>query len=104
MYRPSTAEEPPAAPSPAAPAAPADEAGAEGADEGAGAGAGAGGAGSPGHAEQLLAVCRYWDRECAGYLLDEDLEEIAYMVSEDLSRECALLPLLGPLPMEREGD
>lgn len=37
--------------------------------------------------EGLLTACRYFDRECAGYLLDEDLEEIAYMVSEDLSRE-----------------
>jgi hypothetical protein len=37
--------------------------------------------------ENLLTACRFYDRDCAGYLADEDLEEIAYMVSDSLSSE-----------------
>ncbi|PRW20657.1 SWI SNF-related matrix-associated actin-dependent regulator of chromatin subfamily A 1 isoform X1 [Chlorella sorokiniana] len=37
--------------------------------------------------ENLLTACRFYDRDCAGYLADEDLEEIAYMVSDSLSRK-----------------
>ena len=40
-----------------------------------------------GVSEHLLTACRFYDRECAGYLSDEDLEEIAYMVSDSLSSE-----------------
>lgn len=35
----------------------------------------------------LPLACRYFDTTGVGYLLDEDLEEIAYMVEEDMSRE-----------------
>lgn len=49
---------------------------------------GAGAAPAAGVSEHLLAACRFYDRECAGYLEDEDLEEIAYMVSDSLSSEC----------------
>ncbi|GAB4821065.1 hypothetical protein N2152v2_008111 [Parachlorella kessleri] len=52
----------------------------------AGAAAGAA-AGDSSGGDPLLLCCRYFDRECAGYLLDEDLEEVAYMVAQDLSRK-----------------
>jgi len=38
--------------------------------------------------ENLLTACRFFDRELAGYVADDDLEEIAYMVSDSLSSEC----------------
>lgn len=44
-------------------------------------------AAAAGVSENLLTACRFYDRECAGYLADEDLEEIAYMVSDNLSSE-----------------
>lgn len=47
------------------------------------AGGAAGAAAAPtGYVENLLTACRYYDRDLAGYLADEDLEEIAYMVSD----------------------
>ncbi|KAL4450685.1 hypothetical protein ABPG77_001041 [Micractinium sp. CCAP 211/92] len=40
-----------------------------------------------GKVENLLTVCRFFDRELAGYLADEDLEEIGYMVCDSMSRK-----------------
>lgn len=51
------------------------------------AGDGAAASAAAGLSENLLTACRFYDRECAGYLADEDLEEIAYMVSDSLSSE-----------------
>lgn len=52
------------------------------------AGGAAGAAAAPtGYVENLLTACRYYDRDLAGYLADEDLEEIAYMVSDTHSRK-----------------
>lgn len=45
----------------------------------------AGGGGDP-----LSLACRFFDRGLAGYLEDDDLEEIGYMVADNLSS--ALLP------------
>lgn len=41
-----------------------------------------------GKLENLLTACRFFDRELAGYLADDDLEEIAYMVCDSMSSEC----------------
>ena len=41
-----------------------------------------GGSGDP-----FLLACRFFDRECAGYLEADDLEEITFMVSDGISRE-----------------
>jgi len=35
----------------------------------------------------FLLACRFFDRECAGYLEADDLEEITFMVSDGISRE-----------------
>ncbi|KAL4433711.1 hypothetical protein ABPG75_000152 [Micractinium tetrahymenae] len=48
---------------------------------------GAAAAAPAGKVEHLLTACRYFDRELAGYLADEDLEEIGYMVSDNMSRK-----------------
>ena len=41
--------------------------------------------GPPG--DPFLLACRFFDKECAGYLDADDLEEIAFMVSDGISRE-----------------
>lgn len=63
----------------------------------------AAGAGLPaGKAECLLTACRFFDRELAGYLADEDLEEIGYMVCDSMSSERrGLLVLCHVLPTPR---
>ena len=38
-------------------------------------------------ADSFLLACRFFDRECAGYLAADDLEEIAFMSSDGISRE-----------------
>lgn len=38
-----------------------------------------------GPAEPLRLACRYFDLGCAGYVDGEDLEEILYMVSDQIS-------------------
>ena len=43
----------------------------------------------------LLLACRFFDRKCAGYLETEDLEEVLYMTSADVSRECRVVFLGG---------
>ena len=50
---------------------------------------------APGQAEPLSVACRWFDRECAGYLEGEDLEEIIFMVSDAISSAlpCCVLPL-----------
>ena len=37
--------------------------------------------------DPFLLACRFFDPECAGYLDADDLEEIAFMVSDGISRE-----------------
>ena len=37
--------------------------------------------------EPLFVACRFFDRECTGYIEGEDLEEILFMVSDAISRE-----------------
>ncbi|KAL3155440.1 hypothetical protein ABBQ38_010996 [Trebouxia sp. C0009 RCD-2024] len=37
-------------------------------------------------ADSFLLACRFFDRECAGYLAADDLEEIAFMSSDGISR------------------
>ena len=37
--------------------------------------------------EPLSVACRWFDYGCAGYMRDEDLEEIAFMVCDDISRK-----------------
>lgn len=44
--------------------------------------------------DPFLLACRFFDRECAGYIEADDLEEIAFMVSDGISRECCLLSSL----------
>ena len=44
-------------------------------------------AGITGHQDSFLLACRFFDRDCAGWLEADDLEEIAYMVSTNVSRE-----------------
>lgn len=41
--------------------------------------------------EPLFVACRFFDRECTGYIEGEDLEEILFMVSDAISRERSLL-------------
>lgn len=41
--------------------------------------------------EPLFVACRFFDRECTGYIEGEDLEEILFMVSDAISREHLLL-------------
>ena len=43
------------------------------------------GASSSPSEEPLIAACRWFDHGCAGYIRDEDLEEIAFMVCNDIS-------------------
>lgn len=38
--------------------------------------------------DTFVQACRFFDRECAGYLDADDLEEIAFMVSDSISRTC----------------
>jgi hypothetical protein len=45
------------------------------------------GAAAQGQRESFLLACRWFDRECAGYLEADDLEEILFMVSDDVSSE-----------------
>ena len=44
-------------------------------------------AGGSGASDSFLLACRFFDKECAGWLEAEDLEEIAYMVSDSVSRK-----------------
>ena len=37
--------------------------------------------------DPFLLACRFFDRECAGYLAADDLEEIAFMSSDCISRK-----------------
>ena len=37
--------------------------------------------------DSFLQACRFFDRECIGYLDADDLEEIAFMVSDGISRK-----------------
>ena len=37
--------------------------------------------------DPFLLACRFFDRECAGHLDADDLEEIVFMVSDSMSRE-----------------
>lgn len=37
--------------------------------------------------DTFLQACRFFDRECIGYLDADDLEEIAFMVSDGISRK-----------------
>ena len=37
--------------------------------------------------DPFLLACRFFDRECAGHLDADDLEEIVFMVSDSISRE-----------------
>ena len=37
--------------------------------------------------EPMLVACRWFDREMAGYIAGEDLEEIAFMVSDGMSSQ-----------------
>ena len=37
--------------------------------------------------DPFLLACRFFDRECAGYLAADDLEEIAFMSSDGISRK-----------------
>ena len=37
--------------------------------------------------EPMLVACRWFDRELAGYIAGEDLEEIAFMVSDGMSSQ-----------------
>lgn len=39
--------------------------------------------------DNFLQACRFFDRECIGYLDADDLEEIAFMVSDGISRKHA---------------
>ncbi|DBB00253.1 TPA: hypothetical protein ACH3X1_014082 [Trebouxia sp. C0004] len=39
-----------------------------------------------GSGDPFLLACRFFDRECAGYLEADDLEEITFMVSDGISR------------------
>ena len=51
--------------------------------------------------EPVLVACRWFDRELAGYIAGEDLEEIAFMVSDGMSSQSAcpsLAVLLDRLP------
>ena len=50
---------------------------------------------APGQAEPLSVACRWFDRECAGYLEGDDLEEIFFMVSDAIS---SALPCCKPPP------
>ncbi len=52
-----------------------------------------------GKVENLLTVCRFFDRELAGYLADEDLEEIGYMVSDSMSSERGMEPVALSIPL-----
>ena len=36
--------------------------------------------------DPFLAVCRWWDRECAGYLRAEDVEEVLLYTADFISR------------------
>lgn len=36
--------------------------------------------------DPFLAVCRWWDRECAGYLRAEDVEEVLLFTADTISR------------------
>ena len=47
-------------------------------------------------ADSFLLACRFFDKDCAGWLEAEDLEEIAYMVCSSISREAciAISPVL----------
>ncbi len=47
----------------------------------------AGKSSTEGSGEPFLLACRFFDRECAGYLEADDLEEITFMVSDGISRE-----------------
>jgi hypothetical protein len=38
--------------------------------------------------DSLFLACRFFDRNCVGYLDADDLEEILYMVSPAVSSEC----------------
>ncbi len=40
--------------------------------------------------DQLVLACRFYDRDCAGYLDADHLEDLTHMVSCDLSSECQL--------------
>lgn len=51
-------------------------------DDHAGKSSSEGGSGDP-----FLLACRFFDRECAGHLDADDLEEIVFMVSDSISRE-----------------
>ena len=37
--------------------------------------------------DTFLQACRFFDRECIGYLDADDLEEIAFMISDGISRK-----------------
>ena len=43
--------------------------------------------------DPFLLACRFFDRECAGYIEADDLEEIAFMVSDGISSKLPLLVL-----------
>ena len=42
----------------------------------------------------FVEACRWFDQECAGYVRDEDLEDIGYAVLESPTRELPPLPCL----------
>ena len=44
--------------------------------------------------EPMLVACRWFDRELAGYIAGEDLEEIAFMVSDGMSSQSTRAPLI----------
>ena len=44
------------------------------------------GSGAAAGGDPFLAVCRWWDRECAGYLRAEDVEEVLLYTTDFLSR------------------
>jgi hypothetical protein len=45
-----------------------------------------------GPTEPLFLACRFFDRECAGYIEAEDLEEILFMISDCISSAPSDLP------------
>jgi len=47
----------------------------------------AGKSSTEGSGDPFLLACRFFDRDCAGYLEADDLEEITFMVSDGISRE-----------------
>lgn len=43
--------------------------------------------------EPFLLACRWYDRECAGYLVEQDLEDLLLATCPALSRACPLSQL-----------